>query len=657
METNETSFQSAIGFLKSVDFRDIARPNSLHAVQLLKVINSVQDGNEMRRFRKRMRKHFGTNYRFIYPRLRSLSDDPLKLRMILFPNTGARQYESFMQCLLNILNRTDLTDTDKRQKLYDMISFQHEMFPGINEKSAMILPDKVHEWFWKHIPREESFNHYYFLIKNDVYLSWPRHSWKFVRRMMQGSELELQLASFQLFLYQENHQSIFLQKFHKLYSFHAILLILHRLFRSNDLRFAKIYLAALLRNMETREPSELSFLRFNNFLLYYLSQTGDIELFFQAFSLELKFLKSSSKDGISPKILHRPLLFTLKLLRRQGYHEEFFKILSVLQKLSFGQSMAFKKHAFTELIALLRSFNDCKLTTQYIMSAFNKKSTGRLLNKLGLWNAAFHGNATILEGHELRSEIDSLESLLPPSMSMRGQPFMAVMTELYRLILSTNAKTLNKEQYRDFLISLYGNYIRGLRVKSFAHTEHDTGILNLFLYHARYKLGDGKLSFALLQNFYNNKLARNVRVTSDKCPFSIVVYQNNEITQAEVNQLLIMMHGAKIPLHFHFCTSMVLRNLQLKNREEAYSWYQRILHARFKVEHRLLIKAIRDEGWEYPIGFDKTLLDTLDNDSNSMVQDDAFFLEEEDDNTTMGIQDNQGHRASLQYIIGLLKTL
>ncbi|GAV51716.1 hypothetical protein ZYGR_0AF01870 [Zygosaccharomyces rouxii] len=655
-ETVESSFQKAIGFLETVKIGDIVRPNSLQAIQLLKVINSVQDGHEMRKLRNRMKKQFGHNYHLIYPRLRQLSSDPLRLQMALFRNAGRRQYDSFVQYLLSILNRKDLIDTDKRQKLYDTITFQHEMFPGMNANSAMILPDEVHKWFWDRVPREESFNHYYFLIKNDVYLSWPRHSWKFVKRMMQGSELELQLASFQLFLYRENHQSIFLQKFHKLYSFHAMLLILHRVFNANDLRFAKVYVAALLRNMETKEPSELSFLRFNNFLLYYLSQTGDIELFFQAFSVELQFLKNTSTTRTSLKILHRPLLFVLKLLRRQGYHEEFFTILSVLQKLSLGQSQVFKKLAFTELIALLRSFNDCKLTTQYVMSAFDRESTGLLLNQLGLWNATFHGHATVLSDHELRSEIDSLESLLPSSMSLE-EPIMAIMTELYRLVLSTNAKVLNTEQYKDLLMNLYGNYTRVLQNGLFAYPRHDTGILNVFLYHARYKLGDCRLSFALLQDFYASGLARNLRVTSNKCPFSIVVYQNNEITQAEINQLLILMHDAKIPVHFHFCTSMVLRYLQLNNREEAYAWYQRILHAGFKVEHRLLITAIRDNGWEYPVGFDETLVETLDNDDGSMVQDDAFFLEEEDGDTASSIQDNQGNKASLQHIIGLLKTL
>ncbi|CAR25717.1 hypothetical protein ZYGR_0A02840 [Zygosaccharomyces rouxii] len=656
-EITESSFQRAIGFLETVDIRDIVRPNSLQATQLLKVINSVQDGHEMRKLRNRMKKQFGQNYHLIYPRLRQLSDDSLRLQMSLFRNSGRRQYDSFLKCLINILNRKDLIDTDKRQRLYDIITFQHEMYPGKNANSAMILPNEVHKWFWEHVPRQESFNHYYFLIKNDVYLSWPRYSWKFVKRMMQGSELELQLASFQLFLYQGNHQSIFHEKFHKLYSFHAMLLILHRVFKANDLRFAKVYVAVLLRSMETREPSELSFFRFNNFLLYYLSQTGDIELFFQAFSVELQFIKNVSKNGASLKILHRPLLFVLKLLRRQGYHEEFFTILSILQKVSLGQSQTFKQHAFTELITLLRSFNDCKLTSQYVMSGFDRESTGLLLNELGLWNAAFHGNAAVLDSLELQSEIDSLESLLPSSMSLKGQPSMAVMTELYRLVLSTNAKVLNVDQYRDLLMTLYSNYTRVLQERKFIHPRHDTGILNVFLYHARYELRDCKLSLALLQNFYASGLARNIRVTSNKCPFSIVVYQNNEITQAEINQLLILMHDAKIPVHFQFCTSMVLRYLQLNNQEEAHAWYQRILHAGFKVEHRLLIKAIRDNNWQYPAGFDKVLVEKLDDDDGGMVQDDAFFLEEEDSNTTTSIQDNQGHKASLQHIIGLLKTL
>lgn len=652
----ECSLTKAVEFLDSVRIAEIVKPGSSQALQLLHIIDSVQDGHQMTKLRNKMKRKFRYNYHLIYPSLRQISDDPLRLRMMLFRNSGRKQYDTFVQYLSDILNRKDLKDEDKRQKLYDVITFQHEMYPGLHKDSGLFLPNEVHKWFWHHLPRQQSFNHYYFLIKNDVYLSGPYYSWKFVKRMIQGSELELQLASFQLFLYQENHRSIFDEKFHKLYSFHAISLIAYRVLETNDLRFAKVYIEALLRRMEASEPGELSFLRLNNVLLYYLSQTGDIESFLQAFEVELQFIKNVAKSRSS--MLHRPLLFVLKMLRKQGHHEEFFTILSILQKGSLGQSHVFKQHAFTELITSLRSFNDCKLTCQYLLSGFDREATGNLLNSLGLWSSAFHENVIVLDPQDLKSEIDSLEILLPSSMSLNGLPSMAIMTELYRLILSTNAQTMNKDQYRDLLMNLYNNYIRALENYQFVSPRHDTGILNVFLYNVRYKLGDPRLAFVILKDFYSKKLARKIRVTSRKCPFSIVAYQNDEISQADINQLLILMHDAKIPLHFQFCTAMVFRYLQLDIPDEAYAWYQRILHAGFKVENRLLIKAIRDNDWPHPKGFDKSLIKTLDDSYNDdMVPDDTYFLEAEDSSTTKGIEDNQEHKVSLQHISEFLKTL
>ncbi|CDF87282.1 BN860_02872g1_1 [Zygosaccharomyces bailii CLIB 213] len=654
---NNIKLASAYDFVDSLTIRDVCKPHSKRAQELLHLVNSIDDGHEMRRLRNKMKRKFGQQYSLIYPSLKNLSDDPMRLEMIMYRNLGRQQYSAFTRYLQDVVKRTNLDNTNKKQKLYDIIRLQHDLFPTACKRSAINLPREIHEWFWHNIPREESFDHFYFLIKNDVFLSSPPYAWRFAQRMMQGSELELQLSTFQLFLHQEAHQSTFYQKFGKLYSFDSMIYILNRVFKSKDLRFAKLYLSALLHKMEVQGAHEGSLLRFNNTLLYYLSQTDDIESFLRALVVELRLIKMIEGYDELFKMLHRPLVFVLKLLRRQGFHEEFFTIISTVQKLPLSEGHIFKQHIFTELISLLKSFNDPKLTCQYVMSGFNRKATGHLLNELGLWGFVFHGDARVLPGENLQSEINALESLLPKSLSVNRQPSLCAITEIYKTVLSAGSKTMGPGQFRDFIVGLYSKYSSALEHGLFEDPRHDTGVLNVILYHTRFALRDARLAFVLLQDFYSRGLGKEIRITSAKCPFSLVAYQNKEISQADISELLVLMHQNKIPLHFQFCTAMVLRYLELNNVEDAHSWYKRILHAGFKVEHMLLVKAVKDNGWEYPPHFDTKLLEKLEN-KDTDVADDTFLLEENSEiGDTMGPADMQTQLPSLQHVIDLLKTL
>lgn len=484
---------------------------------------------------------------------------------------------------------------------------------------------------------------------------------------MQGSEMEFQLATFQIFLHEKSHQSTFHAKFSKLYSFDAMNVLVNKILSSKDFRFIETYLAALLVKMEqptmygnllsTKKKQSL-FVQFSDTLLYYLSQTGNIEMFLQTFSIVLNYMQKVGmvNDSRSAShLLHRPLHFVLKLLRLKGLQEEVFRFITIIQQVQGKKNTEFNKHIITELISSLRSFNDPKLTCQYILSAFQKFRTGELLNELGIWGSVFHQSPRKLSSATLTEEIKSQEKFLPQSMRINDVAGIPVLTELYRVLLSTSARTMGREHFQNFLLELYSNYTVALKQNKFKNWRHDTGILSVFLHNIRLELGNLKLSYEILKDFYSHDFASKVRTTSHACPFSLVVYKNYEISQLEVSHLLSLMHTNKVPLRFRFCTAMVLRYLKLGNPKEAYTWYKKITYAGFDVRHSVLIKAIVDNGWEYPKNFDESLLDKIDN-TTTELNDDFLFLEGDGEFDDSGSHKTRDER-SLSELIDLVKTL
>lgn len=669
-KTAEPQLRNIYEFIEKTSIGNICRPSSPAVVKLAGLLESIEGGHDMRKVRNKLTRRFGTGYSALYPCLRNVGSDPLKLEMSMYRKVGLRQQSAFIKNLSYNIIREDLTTDQKKQKLYDIIKFQHDLFPEAHKKGVIMLPNHIHKWFWEVVPKNESFNHFYFMIKNDVYLSSSEYIWKFATRLMQGSEMEVQLATFQIFLHQDSHQAMFYSKFSKLYSFSAMILILKKVLNLKDFRFVKIFLSALLHKMEAHEmqrnglsaeAKQLLFVKFNNTLLYYLSQTGNVDMFLQAFAIELQYMQ---KNGLlkdpkrASKFLHKPLHFVLKLLRTKGHHEEFFKLISIIQQPTVTKNYEFNNRVLSELISSLRSFNDPKLTCQYIMSGFKRYPTGELLNNLGIWGAVFHESPRILTKIVLQEEIQALAVLLPKSMKVYGMPSLAVLTELYRVVLSTNASIMSNEQYQVLILELYSNYTNALKAEQskFRSWKHDTGILNVFLHHIRFVLGNFQLAYEILKDFHTQKFDIDIRNTSPICPFSLVVYKNNEISQEEVTHLLTLMHEHKIPLQFRLCTAMVLRYLKLNNPDEAYAWYEKILHAGFNVKHSLLIKAIRANAWEYPKNFDMSLLAKIDDTSSVDSNEDILFLEGNDEFTNLDSeQEGSNNEKSLSEIIDLVK--
>ncbi|QLL33158.1 hypothetical protein HG536_0E00680 [Torulaspora globosa] len=644
--TNEKDVQKAASnideiyqLVNQVTTRDLSGERPIPLLKLGGMIDSIANGHEMRRVRNKLQRKFGMSYNTVFTSLLRVVADPSLFKMSMFRRLGWKQYYSFVNALRSTIGDRGLSNDQKKQKLYRIISFQHDLFPKASEKAGYLIPTDVHQWFWENLPRDESFNHLYFLIKNDVLLSSCPYVWNFSKRLMQGSELEMQLATFEIFFHDKAHQGTFQQKFGKLHSFYAMNKLVNKVLSGKDFRFIKLYLSSLLQKMESlkedgdrpdTKSKKTLFIRFSNTLLFYLSQTGNVEMFLQTFEISLQYMRKARllKDArFMQEYLNPSFHFILKLLRQKGLQEQVFHFIRVIQRVIRRRDPKFSTRVVGELVSSLRSFNDPKLSCEYILSAFNIKQTAALLNDLGLWGAIFHENSAKLSQRMLEAETKVQEKIFPRSLQIEGTPSIPILTELYRVLLSTCARTMGHEMYQGIILELYSSYKKALEDHRFPTAKHDTGILSVFLYHIRLELNNSKLAFEVLKDFYSQKFASSVRCTTKSCPFSYVVYKNYDLTQSDLSHLLHLMQLNRVPLQFRFCTAMVLRYLKLGNVTEAYLWYRKILHAGFEVDHFVLIKAITANGWEYPKNFDMSLLHRIDQrtlDSNE----DALFLGE-----------------------------
>ena len=633
-----SSVQSRVKkLLEDNNVKDFNKPNSPQTKLLAIIVNEIDDGNEMKRIKNILIKKFKNRYAPLMEQLMHTSLNPSKLGMSLMRHTGSLQMKYYLKSLSDVLDNSDFTNQNKKERLYSLIKFQNALYPKVSKEKGFILPDHVHKWFWDKLKKDESANHYYFLIQNDIHLSSSEHIRLFFKRLLQGSQLDIQLATFKIFLNEESHHGIFFNKFCKLYDFDTMAIILNKQIQRKDFQFIKLYFTALLRGLDvnSKNVSALStntlydsrILKFNDCLLYYLAKTGNIDMFMETFinnisqvkEIESRQIPSNSiiKDANSNEIfrnMQKPISNLLTLLREKGMHEEVFKVFALLQSFPISNAPSFRYHMTCQLIASLRTFNDATLSLQYILSAYRSVNTRELLNNLGLWSWILHGNGNIFSHQELQCEFLKMEKLLPPSATLDGSPSLPIITELYRGLLTINAKTMNSTQYRDLLLDLYDKYKQTMKIISTTdkYWKQNTSILNVFLYHIRYSLNDHILAFEILKDFFFNKFSKKVKSTASASPFSIVVYENYKLTHSDISTLLNMMDEIGISLDFKFCAGMVLRHIRSNNSKEAYTWYKKILNGKFEVRHIGLVKAIKNNNWEYPLNFDKTLLEKLE---------------------------------------------
>lgn len=650
--------------LRNVTSRDLVRERSADLRQLGGLIDLIDNGRDMRKVRNNLHRHFGTSYMTAYCSLRNVVADPTLFEMSMFRRIGKKQYGSFVSAMRSTIADENLSKEQKRQKLYRFISFQHDIFAKRDGTSGFLIPPDINKWFWENIPREESFNHFYFLIKNDVLLSSCQNVWNFAQRLMQGSELEAQLATFEIFFHDKAHQAKFQKKFERLYCFHSMNKLVGKVLSDKDYRFIKVYLSSLLQKMESLKADrdgldsrtvQRLFVQFHNTLLLYLAQTGNAEMFLETFEIKLNYMRQAGflKDTkFTQEYLHRSLHFVLKMLRQKGLQDHVFQYIRVIRRVIRKRDPEFNKRIVGELVTTLRSFNDPKLTCQYVLSAFDTKRTAKLLNNLGLWAPIFHQNSGKLSDEVLNAELNAQEKMFSHLLRIKDTPSVPIMTELYRVLLSTSARTMGREEYQNFILELYAAYKNVLKERSFSYRRHDMGILAVFLHHIRLELNDSKLAFEILKDFFSQSYTSSIRCTSKACPFSLVVYKNDSISPSELSHLLHLMQLNRVPLQFRFCTAMVLRYLNLGDVEEAHSWYRKILHAGFEVSHSILIKAIAKNGWEYPKNFNTSLLLKLDQ-RMPYSNEDALFLGQGDDPEALSASGESSLLKAISLVDGL----
>ncbi|EDO18105.1 hypothetical protein Kpol_1031p9 [Vanderwaltozyma polyspora DSM 70294] len=628
--------------------RAFLKQNSNSTKELVKILDVVDKPDEIKPIKRLLMKKFKQNYSPFINKLRDASENPTKLHLTYIKQIGQEYRVLFNKYIDEIISNNEIDTIDKKNCIYEMINLQNELYPTIGEKYGWFLTDKIHKWFWENIDKNESFTHYYFLIQNNVNLSSSYHILQFQKRLLKGSQLEFELASFQLFLHKPEYEHIFRRKFIILNSFDSIRSFVNLLIQKNDLRFLRMYFNSMLDSMkrpsfktnpDTVEfDSRLNLIYFNISLLNYLSKIEDIKMFSSTLrilanetsKIQTNELNKDNKIRLSniSNLLLSPLSSSITLLRNKGMYDEAFDLLSLMRKTPMVHNSVFKNFLIGHLISCLRSFNDPKLSLQYVTSAYRRKRVALFLNQLGLWGWVYHGKSYTLSNQELDTEYQKIKNTLPRSMVSIQYPPLPVLTELYITVLNTFSKTMDKENFKVFLLDLYQRYKKTiLPMRSHnLYFQQNTGILNAFLKHVRYSINDHLLSLTILKDFYNESDSHRFKPTDGTSPFSIVVYQNEKLSNRDISKVLELMDSLEIPLDFKFCVAMVYHYHSRNNIPEALVWYKKILDSKFNVEHMGLIKLITENGWEYPDHFDMKLLENLDEQKQSSTEEEDFLI-------------------------------
>ncbi|CCF58557.1 hypothetical protein KAFR_0E04060 [Kazachstania africana CBS 2517] len=624
---------------------DSTNPEIKHLVDS---IESSTDYTIIPRLKLQLKKLYPQKYTKITQNLIDSSNSRSFMQMVMYQYVGSKQYESFLSNLRAILSDSRLSDSSKGGKVYEIIKCQRTVFPIVNPPRPLVLPDDVHRWFYEHLSSNEFFKHYYFLISHDVHLSSSKYIKRMTSKLLQGSELERQLATFEYFSKFEN-SSMFKNKFLKLHDFKAMIHLMNNVIKHNrNSKYIEIFLVEMikkieeisLRNKYNDVHKITTFITFLNELLFIISEIGNLQLFSSVFKILIEFIEFNKElvpKGRLYRFLHVSIHSFFKLLRKQNnnrnYQDAVFTLISVTNNLSVvPKTWNFKKRIVQEIMSSLKYFEDPKIMCLFMISAIKKPDPLPLLNDLGIYGFVFHNDIKhISTSNELldRKSEQLNNKLLPQSLAVELDNISAILTELYIVLLSTSCTILKASNFENVLVRFYKNYIKYLEAnsKKFYLWKHDTGIMNVFIDAALFKLNNFQMAYNFLIDFYSKPCSKRVKITSKNCPFSTIIYSNRfTLTDLQLSELFTLMERNNIPLSFKICTAMLLRNNEKNQIQDAHSWYKKILAANFEIKHFQLIQLIKKHKWELPVGFDLNLFDTLDS-----VSSQKFVLDKEDD--------------------------
>ncbi|AET40247.1 Atp22p Ecym_5504 [Eremothecium cymbalariae DBVPG len=569
--------------------------------------------------KNKLERKYAAGYSTVIAELSNSMDGKLSkvfIDMIFLRRAGRRQYQSFVEVLQTIINQP-LKAEEKFRMIYYTISLQKALYPTLSENNGVLVPDEIHRWFYQNVQPQEYFNHYYFLIKNNVLLQ-SHFASLMLLRLLKGSEMDSQLASFQLFLYDKKDKNIFDKKFTLLYNYYNMHIIINYTIQRGDFRFIQNYFEAMGRRLETKEllneeipanARKLMFMNYTNTMLRYARASNDPKLFFGMFTT---FVSSLSTD-IDPSFIHKPLKQVIDYFRENNLPKYVFKVMALLNKFPLANSnKKFTSLKLGTIVSTLRSFSDVKLTTSYVVRTYRSTKTKYMLNELGLWKLVFDGNIGKLSGSALYSAEEDAKVLpidVPLSMTLNSIPDNCVLCELYQAILNDQRTKLIEQEYRDLVIQLFGlykNFIVRHRHK-FLYYKVNTSVLRTFMHKLRFELHEDKLAYQLLLDFYQT-IKMKSRSASKYSPFGIMLYKNNSLSQTEVNQALKIMEECSIPLDFKTLTTMVLRCIAMNDIEKAHNWYMKIVNGRFQIKNYDIINAAVSHGWKLPSDVDVSTL-------------------------------------------------
>ncbi|CCD24123.1 Atp22p NDAI_0C04640 [Naumovozyma dairenensis CBS 421] len=709
--------------------------------RLVNLIDSIQNPFKLKAVIKHLQNHYGKErWPSFLSHLTKFSKDPDLFILKTHTHLNRKQYSIFIQKLRTIITTNDLPSEKKRQELYKLINLQYILFSRKEPFHCFILPDDIHKWFFENINKKgnEIFNHYKFLIDNDIHLSSSLHVQLLLRKLLQGSELDIQLVTFRMFFQFNSNRSKYVNsktrdihfiKFVKLYDLNFMILLINKYIQRNDFRLINLYLKALLEKLrlhrtinndkhpnfkELEQKRQLAFIKFNNMLIHIVSKIGNIHLFTSIITFQIKYLQDfvpnslKGNDSTILNLLHKPIHDFIRLLKSNGNQDDVFKLCVQLQKINafqINKSYRFKNLILFELISSLKSLKDPKLSTQYLLSIYplhESEKLAILLNNLNLWGWIFHDQPIKLSNSKLQSELQNImnTSLLSDDMKLKKitpniiSPFIS---QIYSVLIETKFELMGetiygKENYKAFLLNIYSNYKSYLQhsiIPNVASSsknklllwKHNTSILNIILTAIKSKLYDTKLAYNVLLDFTSNShFLKKIKMKNNNsfCPFSTVIYNSDQIlTEHDLFKLFQIMEDNNVPLSFKTCVAMVFRYLKIDNKPLAKQWYDKILRVGFPINHFSLIKIIKENGWDFPLGFDKSLLEKLQQNEQSLSQsssisetDQALLLDSninalEDieetasfpDSYLQNVQHKKTDNSQIDELLGLIATL
>lgn len=587
----------------------------------------------------------------------------------------------FKSNLLSTLNNKSLAKQDKILQLYNIIASQHQLCQNYNGNPRPIsLPNSIHSWFIENLDNNNQlYDHLNNLIEWDINLSNSPKCHNIIINLLQSTEFDIQLITLEKYLSTSTiNQELFIQKFITIYDWNTMILITNNVVKRGNWKVIPYYLTALIEKLNQSQKTmnhknisdtkkqillQKSFLKFLIELLTILSNLNNWKLILPTFKLIIESMNELPSSNLQDNLplLNKPILKVIKLLRINHQTDEIFQIISYLNDKKMNKnlngrgkidtnksllnhlllSFQFQKRLLNEILTCLRYFNDPKLSIQFLCSTVKSPNMFNILNELGILNYIYRNQVSILPPHQLKDIIDNNISnkFISPNLNFKIDDLAPFLNELYLLILKSNNEKLTLEENKIITLRLYDHYIQKLNksTKLYYFWKTDTGVIIRFLKTIIYQLHDHSLAYDILIDFFNQKIAKKVRIVTSQskvlknidttgqyrkvpvsyvnnnCPFTLLLQSSSKhLSMNQILRLLSIMQEKNIPLNFNICCAMILRLIRLKRIDDAKVWYDKIFYGQFDINHFVLLYYVRKFKWPLPMNVTAETINEID---------------------------------------------